>query len=150
MHTGGEPLRIIVSGYPKIEGTSILEKRKFAREKCDHLRKMLVFEPRGHYDMYGAILVEPDIAGADLGTLFIHNEGYSTMCGHAVIALGRFAVDYGYVKPQEPETEVAVQCPCGLVKAFVEYNSKQKKTGRVRFHSVPAFAFSLGKLCTIR
>ncbi|XP_022088997.1 trans-L-3-hydroxyproline dehydratase-like [Acanthaster planci] len=143
MHTAGEPFRIVVSGYPKFEGETILEKRRFAREKLDHLRKLLMFEPRGHHDMYGAILVEPDLPGADLAVLFTHNEGYSTMCGHGVIALGRFAVDHGFVKPQQPETEVAVQCPCGLVRAFVEYNEERKKTGQVRFNSVPAFVFAL-------
>ncbi|XP_071786372.1 trans-L-3-hydroxyproline dehydratase-like [Asterias amurensis] len=141
MHTSGGPLRIVVSGYPTIEGETILDKQRFAREKFDHLRKMLMFEPRGHYDMFGSILVEPDLEGAEIATLFIHNEGYSPMCGHGVVALGRFAVDNGYVKPQIPETVVAVQCPCGLVNAFVEYDGK--KTGRVRFHSVPAFAFAL-------
>lgn len=145
MHTGGEPLRIITNGYPKIEGETVLSKRRFVREHLDHLRKVLMFEPRGHYDMYGALLVQSEIPEADLGVLFMHNEGYSTMCGHAVIALGRFAVDYGLVKtPSVPETQVNIHCPCGLVKAFVEYSNG--KTGAVKFHSVPAFAFATGKL----
>ena len=98
MHTGGEPLRIITSGYPKIEGKTILDKRRYMKQNLDHLRKFLMFEPRGHFDQYGALLVEADHPEADLAVIFMHNEGYSTMCGHAVIALGRFAVDYGYVK----------------------------------------------------
>lgn len=143
MHTGGEPLRIIVSGYPTVSGDTVLAKRRYVREHLDHLRKVLMFEPRGHYDMYGALLVESEIPEADLGVLFMHNEGYSTMCGHAVIALGRFAVDYGLVKtPTSPETQINIHCPCGLVKAFVEYNNS--KTGAVRFHSVAAFAFATG------
>ncbi|XP_061098075.1 trans-L-3-hydroxyproline dehydratase [Conger conger] len=140
MHTGGEPLRIILSGYPEVMGDSVLAKRRYVREKLDHLRKILMFEPRGHYDMYGALIVQSEIDEADLGVLFMHNQGYSTMCGHAVIALGRFAVDYGLVKsPVSPETQVNIHCPCGLVKAFVKYSNG--KTGCVRFHSVPAFAF---------
>lgn len=147
MHTGGEPLRIITSGYPKIEGDTVLSKRRFVREHLDHLRKVLMFEPRGHYDMYGALLVQSELPDADLGVLFMHNEGYSTMCGHAVIALGRYAVDYALVKtPSARETQVNIHCPCGLVKAFVEYS--YGKTGAVRFHSVPAFAFATGKLFT--
>ncbi|KAK7907836.1 hypothetical protein WMY93_016448 [Mugilogobius chulae] len=143
MHTGGEPLRIIVSGYPSVPGDTLLSKRRYVREHLDHLRRVLMFEPRGHYDMYGALLVDSELPDADLGVLFMHNEGYSTMCGHAVIALGRFAVDYKLVKePQSPETQVNIHCPCGLVKAFVEYSSGQ--TGAVRFHSVPAFAFATG------
>ncbi|XP_004083807.1 trans-3-hydroxy-L-proline dehydratase [Oryzias latipes] len=141
MHTGGEPLRIIVSGYPEVKGDTILSKRRYAREHLDHLRRALMFEPRGHADMYGALIVDSETPKADLAVLFMHNEGYSTMCGHAVIALGRFAVDYKLVKePQTPETQVNILCPCGLVQAFVEYSDG--KTGRVRFLSVPAFVFA--------
>ncbi|XP_063078566.1 trans-L-3-hydroxyproline dehydratase [Engraulis encrasicolus] len=148
MHTGGEPLRIITSGYPEIVGDTVLSKRRFVRQNLDHLRKVLMFEPRGHYDMYGALLVQSELPEADLGVLFMHNEGYSTMCGHAVIALGRYAVDYGLVKsPCSPETQVNIHCPCGLVKAFVEYSDG--KTGAVRFHSVPAFAFATDVKVTV-
>ena len=144
MHTGGEPLRIVEAGFPAIKGTTILDKRKYIRENLDHIRKFIIFEPRGHFDMYGVVFVEPDISEADIGTIFIHNEGYSTMCGHAIIALGRYAIDHGIVKtPVSPETEVVFQCPCGRVEAFVEYNNG--KTGNVRFHSVPAFVFALGE-----
>ena len=66
MHTGGEPLRIVTGGYPDIPNGTILEKRAYVRDHLDHLRKILMFEPRGHYDMYGALLVEPDLPGADL------------------------------------------------------------------------------------
>src|SRR3546814_3029082 len=77
-------------------------------------------EPRGHAEMYGAVLVEPDDPAADLAVLFLHGQGYSTMCGHAIIALGRWAVDSGRVEAREPETEVAIQAPCGLVRARVQ------------------------------
>ncbi len=137
MHTGGEPVRIIRQGYPAVLGDSILAKRRHAKEHLDHLRKLLMFEPRGHYDMYGALLVEPTLPGADLAVLFMHNEGYSTMCGHAVIALGRYAVDHGLVAKVEPVTEVGIECPCGLVKAHVEV--REGRSGRVHFESVPAF-----------
>ncbi|MDQ6433602.1 proline racemase family protein [Mesorhizobium sp. LHD-90] len=145
MHTGGEPVRIVTRGYPPIPGATILEKRRFARENLDHLRKLLIFEPRGHYDMYGVIPVEPDLPGADMAVLFIHNEGYSTMCGHAVIALGRYAVDTGIVPAKAPFTEVAIQCPCGLVRARVEVAKRGENfvTGAVSFESVPSFAFAL-------
>ena len=144
MHTGGEPLRIILSGYPEISGDTILAKRRFVRDQLDHLRKALMLEPRGHYDMYGALLVQPDHPTAELATLFLHNEGYSTMCGHATLALARYAVDFGLVEPVSPETEVNLQCPCGLVKSFVEYDDNTKSSGRARFHSVPAFVFRSG------
>lgn len=137
MHTGGEPLRIVTGGYPPIPAGTILEKRAYVRDNLDHLRKMLMFEPRGHYDMYGALLVEPNLPGADLAVLFMHNEGYSTMCGHAIIALGRYAVDQGLVPAREPVTTVNIECPCGLVVASVEV--KDGKAGAVSFESVPAF-----------
>ena len=75
MHTGGEPLRIVESGYGAISGQTILDKRRYAKEHLDHLRTRLMFEPRGHFDQYGAILVDPDLPDADLGVLFCHNEG---------------------------------------------------------------------------
>jgi len=140
MHTGGEPVRIITGGYPPLPKGTILEKRVFVRDKLDHLRKILMFEPRGHYDMYGALLVEPDLPGADLAVLFMHNEGYSTMCGHAVIALGRYAIDQGLVSAREPLTEVNIECPCGMVTASVEV--EDGKAGRVSFESVPSFLFA--------
>jgi proline racemase len=145
MHTGGEPVRIVTSGYPPIPGATILEKRRYARENLDHLRRLLIFEPRGHYDMYGVIPVEPDISGADMAVLFIHNEGYSTMCGHATIALGRYAVDHGIVAAQTPFTNVAIQCPCGLVRVRVEVEKAPLgfRSGKVSFESVPSFAFAL-------
>ena len=71
------------------------------------------------------------------------------MCGHAVIALGRYAIDCGLVKGVEPETIVNIQCPCGLVKAHVQVTAGGK-TGKVRFHSVPAFAFATGEWTSLK
>ncbi|MBB3144571.1 trans-L-3-hydroxyproline dehydratase [Phyllobacterium trifolii] len=140
MHTGGEPLRIVTGGYPKLPKGTILEKRAYVRDRLDHLRKILIFEPRGHFDMYGAVLVEPNLPGADLAVLFMHNEGYSTMCGHAIMALGRYAVDYGIVAKVEPVTTVHIECPCGMVVASVEI--RDGKSGGVSFESVPAFLYT--------
>lgn len=141
MHTGGEPVRIVTHGWPALGGGTILDKRRRAREQHDHLRRALMHEPRGHAEMYGALLVEPDHPQADLAVLFMHNEGYSTMCGHATIALGRWAVDTGRVEAREPETIVRLQCPCGLVETRVEF--QDGRAGAVRFASVPSFAFAL-------
>jgi trans-L-3-hydroxyproline dehydratase len=140
MHTGGEPVRIVTGGYPPLPKGTILEKRSFVRDQLDHLRRILIFEPRGHADMYGALLVEPFLPEADLAVLFMHNEGYSTMCGHAIIALGRYAVDHGLVPAREPVTTVGVECPCGLVLAQVEV--RNGRAGRVSFESVPSFLFA--------
>ena len=134
MHTGGEPVRIVVGGFPPIPGETILAKRRYVREHLDHLRRLLMFEPRGHFDMYGVLMVQATLPGADLGVLFMHNEGYSTMCGHAAIAMGRYAVDHGLVELVDPITPVFLECPCGLVKTYVDV-----RNGAVRFDSVPAF-----------
>jgi trans-L-3-hydroxyproline dehydratase len=140
MHTGGEPTRIIVEGWPSFEARTLLGKRREAKERFDHLRRGLMREPRGHDGMYGALLVEPDHPEADLAVLFMHNEGFSTMCGHATIALARWAVDSGRVPVQVPETIVRLQCPCGLVVARVSAN------GSVRFESVPSFVYALDRV----
>ncbi|MXR37479.1 proline racemase family protein [Craterilacuibacter sinensis] len=137
MHTGGEPVRIITGLMDSIFGDDILAKRRDMQRRLDGVRRLLMFEPRGHHDMYGAVLVRPSLAGADLAVLFIHNEGYSTMCGHAVIALARYAVDHGLVPVSGPCTRVGIECPCGLVYAQVGSD------GSVSFDSVPAFALAL-------
>ena len=136
MHTGGEPTRIIVDGWPSFAGKTLLDKRREATERFDHLRRGLMLEPRGHDGMYGALLVEPDHPEADLAVLFMHNEGYSTMCGHATIALARWAVESGRVKGPV----VRLQCPCGLVVANVADD------GWVRFESVPSFVHVLDRM----
>lgn len=141
MHTGGEPVRIVTDGFPQIEGATILAKRRYVADHLDHIRRMLMHEPRGHADMYGVLPVTPDHPEADLAVLFIHNEGLSTMCGHATIALGRWAIDTGIVTRTEPTTEVVLQVPAGLLRLEVEVAGGV--TGRVKFHSVPAFVTAL-------
>lgn len=150
MHTGGEPLRII----PRLEaaeqaaaaGLSLLSLRREVAARQDHVRRALMHEPRGHAGMYGAVVVRGAAAaeGAHLAALFLHCAGYSAMCGHAVIALGRFALDYGLVAaPTRPETAVLLRCPCGPVTAFVPWDGR-RSGNPVRFHSVPAFAAATG------
>ncbi|XP_062591045.1 trans-L-3-hydroxyproline dehydratase-like, partial [Saccostrea cucullata] len=140
MHTGGEPLRIIEKGYPEIKGRTLLDKINYLKSDLDEYRKLLMWEPRGHYDMYGALLVPSDIETCDFASIFIHNEGYSTMCGHAVIAIGRYAIEKGLVKNVTvPETQINIQCPCGPVAAYVTYDGQN--TSAVRFQSVPCFVF---------
>jgi len=96
-HTGGEPFRIVTGGVPPLEGATILERRRFARAELDAFRRLLVYEPRGHADMYGCHVVPPDDEGADLGVVFFHNEGYSPACGHGTIELVTWALDEGVV-----------------------------------------------------
>src|SRR5574338_1223162 len=99
-HTAGEPLRLIVDGWPAPQGRTILERRAWAMRHQDHLRRALMLEPRGHFDMYGALLTEPERADSDAGVLFMHNAGFSTMCGHGVIAVATIARERNIIVPR--------------------------------------------------
>lgn len=136
-HTAGEPFRIVTSGIPRPKGNSIVEKRKWLKENHDDIRKSLMFEPRGHPDMYGGYITEPVSETADFGVIFVHNEGYSDHCGHGIISLSTIAVKLGWVERTAPETKVTIDAPCGLIIAFVEWDGK--KVGNVRFTNVPSF-----------
>lgn len=138
-HTAGEPLRLITKGLPDIPGDSILEKRRYFREHFDSLRTGLMWEPRGHADMYGAVLTEPVTKEADFGVFFLHNEGYSTMCGHAIIALAKMTLDTGIIKKQGDHPEVRMDTPAGLVTATAY--RKDGKVTQVSFLNVPCFVY---------
>lgn len=139
MHTGGEPFRIVTSGLPKLPGATIVERRAWARDHIDALRTALIFEPRGHADMYAGFLTDPVSDGADFGVIFVHNEGYSDHCGHGTIALATAAVALGWVERTEPETRVGIDAPCGFIEAFVEWDGE--RAGATRFVNVPSFLY---------
>ncbi len=137
MHTGGEPLRIFTGGLPEIPGKTILEKRRYFRDHLDHLRTGIIFEPRGHADMYGAIITEALTEGNDFGAFFLHNEGYSTMCGHAIIALTKYVLESGLIRKEGNEQILRIDAPPGLItsKAYVNEGVVEK----VSFQNVPSF-----------
>ncbi len=143
MHTGGEPLRVILNGFPELKGNSVLDYRRYCQENYDHLRTALMFEPRGHADMYGCILVPPNDEEADFGILFLHNEGYSTMCGHAIIAVSTLAVHMHWIVVKEGENILKIDAPCGRIVSFVEVSDG--KVQGVRFHCVPSFVVGLDR-----
>jgi proline racemase len=136
-HTAGEPFRIVTGGVPPLEGASILDKRRFAAERLDHVRRLLVHEPRGHADMYGCFVTEPEDDGADLGVVFFHNAGYSTACGHGTIALVTWALETGLVPATGPETRVVVDVPSGRLKTVARL--EDGAVASVRFRNVPAY-----------
>ncbi len=142
-HAAGEPLRVITAGLPPIPGKSLLDKRRYAKDHLDHLRTALLWEPRGHADMYGCIPTEPVSPGSHMGVLFLHNEGFSTMCGHGIIALVTVAVETGMVEWDEDEPFLRIDTPAGLVTARATV-----ERGRVRevsFLNVPSFGYALDK-----
>jgi trans-L-3-hydroxyproline dehydratase len=136
-HAAGEPLRIVTGGIDPIPGTTILEKRRYAREHLDGLRRAIVFEPRGHADMYGAITTEPVTLDGDLGVLFVHNEGWSTMCGHGIIALTTALLETG----ERGGEVVRYDAPPGRVTARAVRDGDRVR--EVAFENVPSFAVEL-------
>ena len=141
-HAGGEPFRIVTGGAPPLEGMTILERRRFARDHADDVRRLLVFEPRGHADMYGCHVVPPNDDGADLGVVFFHNEGYSTACGHGTIALVTWALDSGAVDRREGENRVVVDVPSGRLETWATVEEGRVRS--VRFRNVPSFVWAEG------
>jgi trans-L-3-hydroxyproline dehydratase len=143
LHTAGEPLRIITGGFPGVPGETMLAKRRALRAELDHLRRALMWEPRGHADMYGCLPTEPVNPGSHLGALFLHNEGLSSMCGHGIIALATAVFDCGLV-PLPPETSpLLIDTPAGTVEA-----RPNRAGGRVRsvsFTNVPSFVSELSR-----
>jgi proline racemase/trans-L-3-hydroxyproline dehydratase len=134
-HTAGEPFRIVTGGAPPLEGRTILDKRRFAAEHVDQVRRLLVHEPRGHADMYGCFVTEPEDDGADLGVVFFHNAGYSTACGHGTIALVTWAIETGLVE----EPEVVVDVPSGRLPTVARVEAGRVVS--VRFRNVPSFVW---------
>ena len=136
-HTAGEPFRIVTAGVEPLPGRTILDKRRYALQRLDRVRELLVYEPRGHADMYGCFPTEPEDAGAQLGVVFFHNAGYSTACGHGTIALVTWAIAEARIPAVEPKTHVVVDVPSGRLKtvATVEHG----RVRSVKFQNVPSF-----------
>lgn len=133
MHTGGEPLRVITSGLPDLEGNTVLEKRRYFRDHYDALRTGLMFEPRGHADMYGAVITRS--RDADFDVFFLHNEGYSTMCGHAIIALTKLVIEAGLIQGDR----VSFNVPAGRIESKAVI--RDGKVVETAFHNVPSFLY---------
>ena len=147
MHTAGEPLRVILSGIPRLSSTSVLEFRELFRRKHDRIRKLLMLEPRGHADMYGCILLPPNDAGADFGVVFLHNEGYSTMCGHAVIALSVLAAHQKWIDISEGDNPWVIDVPCGRIHAYV--SMRRGEVVGAGFRCVPSFVTAMEETITV-
>jgi proline racemase len=131
-HAAGEPLRLVVEGWPSPEGATMLDKRAWAQKHLDHFRRSIMLEPRGHADMYGALLTEPATPGAHAGVLFMHNEGWSTMCGHGVIAVTTIAIERDLIWPGGPA--LVLDSPAGPIEARAAIATD--RDGRRRVSSV--------------
>ena len=140
-HVAGEALRVVTAGFPEPSGSTILEKRQYCRTHLDHLRTALMWEPRGHHEMYGCLLVTPAHPQADTGVLFFHNEGYSTMCGHGIIGLTTVMLEQGLFPASIPTTTIRFDTPSGLVTARASLDAG--KVRNVAFLNVPSFVLDV-------
>jgi proline racemase len=147
-HTAGEPFRIVTGGVPVLAGADVPGRRRYAAEHLDGVRRLLVNEPRGHADMYGCFVTEPDDDGGDLGVVFFHNAGYSTACGHGTIALVTWALDTGMMPVLGQQTAVVVDTPSGRVHTVARC-SGGRVTG-VRFTNVPSYVEATGLVVAVR
>jgi proline racemase len=150
-HTAGEPLRLIVGGWPEPEGATILERREFARANQDRFRRVLMLEPRGHADMYGALLTPPEKDDSDTGILFMHNEGFSTMCGHGVIAVTTILIER--VPEFADARAITFDVPAGQVRARARVSPRadgSRRVDSVAFTNVPSFVLAAGVPVTAR
>lgn len=138
-HTAGEPTRVVVAGVPFLGGATMAEKRRQLQEEYDFIRTTLMHEPRGHADMFGAILTAPRHPEADLGVIFMDTEGYLAMCGHGSLGVVTVALETGLVPRQEPETEVVIDTPAGLIRARARVENGHIR--QIAVQNVPAFLY---------
>jgi proline racemase len=141
-HTMGEPARIILQGFPELQGETMMERKGFLAKNYDHYRAALMLEPRGHRDMFGALVTEPISKEADLGVIFMDSSGYLNMCGHGSIATATVAVEAGLVKVKEPYTDVVLEAPAGIIRTKVKVENG--RAVEVSILNVPSFLYAEG------
>jgi proline racemase len=147
MHTAGEPLRVVCAGFPEIPGTTILERRRYAEEHHDALRRAVLREPRGHADMYGCLITEKERPESDVGVVFIHTGGYGTMCGHGIIGLVTFLLETGMVQAKDDHPVVKIDTAAGQVASQADFHDG--RVSEVSFLNVPSFAYALDRLIDV-
>ena len=142
-HTAGEAARLVTAGIPKIPGKDMVEKKQYFIDHLDDVRKSVMFEPRGHQDMFGAFLLPPTKEEADFGLVFMDTGGYLNMCGHNTIAAVTAAVETGMVDVEEgaTEKEVVVETPAGLIYATAKLKDNVGKVKEVSFRNVESFLY---------
>ena len=142
-HTAGEAARLVTAGIPKIPGKDMVEKKQYFIDHLDDVRKSVMFEPRGHQDMFGAFLLPPTKEEADFALIFMDTGGYLNMCGHNTIAAVTAAVETGMVDVEEgaTEKEVVVETPAGLIYATAKLKDNGAKVKEVSFKNVESFLY---------
>lgn len=138
-HTAGEGTRLVTAGLPPIRGRTMAEKMAYAAANVAWAPRLLLREPRGHKDLFGAVLTPPCDPAADAGVLFMDNVGYEPMCGHGVIGVVTSLLETGALPAREPMTEVVLDTPAGLVRAYAAVQGGRVLS--VSFENVPAFVY---------
>ena len=146
-HTEGEPFRVITGGLPELPGDTILERRRYMMNHLDHLRTALMWEPRGHADMYGCIVTAPVSEEADFGVLFMHNEGYSSMCGHGIIGITKVVLETGMLPMIPPVTTLKIDSPAGMITAYARIDDH--RVVGVSFRNVPSFVLAMDETVSV-
>jgi len=144
-HTGGMPVRMVVSGIPNIPGESMIKKRNYAKKNLKYL-KSLVYEPRGNDNMTVCILTPPCNNKSDFGLLFITPAGYINMCGHAIMGASVSVIEMGIIESTEPVTNIAIDTPAGIVHSKVYI--QEGKCKKVSFQNAPAFLYKTVNVTT--
>ncbi len=135
-HTCGNPVRVITTGRPDLQGDSMSEKRQHFLKDYDWIRKGLMFEPRGHDMMSGSFFFEPQFPENDFGILFIETSGCLPMCGHGTIGAITIAIEEGLVKPNTPD-KIRMETPAGLVE--IDYQQSNGKVEWVKLKNVKSY-----------
>jgi len=143
-HTAGEPTRIVVSPLPIIWKGSVAQARESLKDEHDNLRRALIWEPRGHRDMFGAVILPPSDPEADLGVVFMDGSGYLSMCIHGSIGTVTAALETGFIEMHSPVTEVTLETPSGIVKASATIDGSKVKEVTIR--NVPSFLYDTGSI----
>lgn len=146
MHTMGEPTRILISGLPAIRGKTMAAKKAYLAQNLDYIRTAVMLEPRGHRDMFGAVLTEPVSEGADFGVVFMDSGGYLNMCAHGSIGVATAVIATGMLPLTEPITEVVLDTPAGIIKAKATLADGRVKS--VAITNVAAFYYKSIKIDT--
>lgn len=147
LHVAGQPVRLITSGWPECRGTTMIEKRESVQSTQDHLRRLLMHEPRGHVDMCGVLLTAAERDDSDAGLLFMNHSGFPAMNGAGIVAAARHVAE----RSGDRARFVTFDTPAGQVRCRVHWSkgSDGPLVQRVSFASVPSFVLAAGVPVTV-
>ena len=145
-HTCGNPVRLVSGGAPLLQGATMLERRAHFLRDSDWIRTGLMFEPRGHDMMSGAILYPPTRPDCEVGVLFIETSGCLPMCGHGTIGTITMAPENGLITPRQPG-RLSIDTPAG--KVDITYTRPDRFVEEVRLTNVPSYLHAEGLIAHV-